>query len=180
MVETRQGNSDGPIFREQQRFHWWVGAVVLGSTGIVVGVFGYIMVKQLLLGEPVGDNPMSDTELAIVGPAACLVTLGVAWLILRAALITQVYADRLHIRYRGLFVNRAIPFADIARCYARVYRPILEYGGWGVRWSFKHGKAYNVKGNHGVQLELADGKKLLIGSQRADELAQTICERLAN
>jgi hypothetical protein len=38
------------------------------------------------------------------------------------------------------------------------------------------GWAYNVRGNRGVQLELANGKRILIGSQRAEELAGAIGE----
>jgi hypothetical protein len=40
----------------------------------------------------------------------------------------------------------------------------MEYGGWGIKYG-KMGKAYNVSGNRGVQLEFTDGKRLLIGSQ---------------
>jgi TATA-box binding protein (TBP) (component of TFIID and TFIIIB) len=39
---------------------------------------------------------------------------------------------------------------------------------------FGAGKAYNVSGNKGVQLVFKNGKKLLIGSQKADELAKAI------
>ena len=54
-------------------------------------------------------------------------------------------------------------------------QPILEYGGWGIRYSpFGKGWAYNVRGNQGVQLELANGQRILVGSQRADELARAI------
>jgi hypothetical protein len=34
--------------------------------------------------------------------------------------------------------------------------------------------AYNVSGNRGVQLELVSGKRILIGSQQAEELAAAI------
>jgi hypothetical protein len=76
------------------------------------------------------------------------------------------------IRFRP-FVHREIRFQDIRRCAARTYRPIREYGGWGIR-AGRRGTAYNVSGNRGVQLELANGKPVLIGSQRAEELAQAI------
>ena len=62
------------------------------------------------------------------------------------------------------------------RWEARTYRPILEYGGWGIRYTMGRGWAYNVSGNQGVQLELASGKRILIGSQRAEELARAIGE----
>ena len=54
---------------------------------------------------------------------------------------------------------------------------IAEYGGWGVRMR-RGGMAYNVSGDRGVQLELMDGKRILIGSQRAGELADAIRERM--
>ena len=42
----------------------------------------------------------------------------------------------------------------------------------------RSGKAYNVSGNRGVQLEWEDRKKLLIGSARAEELAQDVFLKL--
>jgi hypothetical protein len=52
---------------------------------------------------------------------------------------------------------------------------LLEYGGWGVRCG-RGGSVFNVSGNRGVQLEFTDGRRLLIGSQQADELAASINE----
>jgi hypothetical protein len=65
--------------------------------------------------------------------------------------------------------------AEIVHRETRTYWPILEYGGWGISYSFfGKGWAYNVNGNRGGQLELANGKRILIGSQRAEELARAI------
>ena len=89
-------------------------------------------------------------------------------------LSVRLDAEGLHIRFFPL-VNRHIPLDQITRWEARTYRPILEYGGWGIRCGWK-GMAYNVSGNQGVQLELANGKRILIGSQRAEELAKAIGE----
>jgi hypothetical protein len=55
------------------------------------------------------------------------------------------------------------------------YRPILEYGGWGIRIGI-HGKAYNVSGNRGIRLVFSTGKRLLIGTQRPDDFERTINE----
>jgi hypothetical protein len=88
-------------------------------------------------------------------------------------LTTEVNQDGVCVRFFPLWVRQTIPFSDIARYEARRYRPILEYGGWGVRYGWK-GKAYNVRGNRGVQLYLRSGKRLLIGSQRPEELARAI------
>jgi hypothetical protein len=72
--------------------------------------------------------------------------------------------------------KKTIPLAEVVRWEARTYRPILGYGGWGIRYSFGKGWAYNARGNQGVQLELANGQRILIGSQRAEELAGAIGE----
>jgi hypothetical protein len=49
------------------------------------------------------------------------------------------------------------------------YDPILDYGGWGIKYN-RHGKAYNVSGNKGLQLYLKNGKRILIGTQKESEL----------
>ena len=54
------------------------------------------------------------------------------------------------------------------------YRPIADYGGWGIRAGRDGERVLNARGNRGVRLELADGTRLLIGSQRPEELAETI------
>jgi hypothetical protein len=98
----------------------------------------------------------------------------VAFLMYFMKLSVRVDDEALHIRFFPL-VKRHIRLEEIARWEARTYRPLLEYGGWGIRCGWK-GMAYNVSGNRGVQLELANGKRLLIGSQRPEELAEAISQ----
>jgi hypothetical protein len=70
--------------------------------------------------------------------------------------------------------GKRIPLRDIGEVRARAYSPIGEYGGWGIRVSFRNGKAYTVGGDEGVQLVLKDGTRILIGSRRSDELEAAI------
>jgi len=42
------------------------------------------------------------------------------------------------------------------------------------------GKAYNVSGNRGVQLELLNGGRILIGSQKPEELVKAINLAIGN
>jgi hypothetical protein len=134
--------------------------VVLAIQIPALAALGYMLFRQLVLGKPVGDHPASNTSAII----AATVALFVVWFI-ELELVTEVRDDVLEIRFRGLFVRRAIPLAEIRHFEARTYRPIREYGGWGVRRG-SAGMAYNVSGKRGVELRLADGKSLLIGSQR--------------
>ena len=71
------------------------------------------------------------------------------------------------------FANRRISTEEIIHVESCTYQPIREFAGWGIRgWGDRI--AYNVSGNTGVELTLVDGRRVLIGSQRADELAVAI------
>lgn len=74
------------------------------------------------------------------------------------------------------FSSRFIPWDVIAKCYVRNYNALFEYGGWGLKFSFRksRGKSFTVKGNIGLQLELTDGKKILIGTQKKEEIQRTV------
>jgi hypothetical protein len=174
---TTNGGDSTCRFREEQWFsQWWLyllmGVVAAGTTTL----FSFAMFRQLVQGHPWGDRPMSDTALAIMGPLVILAGWG-AFVFLRCVkLLVEVRESGVMIRFRP-FVRRNILYGEIRTCEARTYRPIAEYGGWGVRLR-RGGMAYNVSGDRGVQLELVNGKRVLIGSQRAGELADAIQERM--
>ncbi|APG66435.1 hypothetical protein LPB136_06055 [Tenacibaculum todarodis] len=73
---------------------------------------------------------------------------------------------------------RNIPWKEIEKAHVRTYDPITEYGGWGLKggafWNKKNGKAINISGDIGIQLELKNGKKLLIGTQKENEANQVL------
>jgi len=163
-----QGIETGPIFREIQRFRQvWIWAIVFS----LVGLIWYASVKQILLGSPFGDRPMSDILLVIFW---LIFGIGLPALFLLGKLVTEVRNDGIYICFFPFHWSfRKITFKELKRYEVRTYRPIREYGGWGIRYGSK-GKAYNVSGNRGVQLEFLNGKRLLIGSQRTEELWRAI------
>jgi hypothetical protein len=81
-----------------------------------------------------------------------------------------------------LFKPKKISWSDLSKCYVRKYSPISEYGGWGIRGLVRqgifdlsgNGKAFNIKGNIGIQLEYKDGGKLLIGTQQSENAKNVI------
>ncbi len=160
-------------FEEEQRFRQlWIWAIVLSSVVGLLVVFGYGLIQQLILKEPFGDNPASDTNLTMAAVTTLVIGGGSTLLLYKTKLITKLDPNCLHIMFSPLR-RRDIPLSDIAHWEARTYRPIRDYGGWGVRVG-RRGWAYNVSGNRGVELELTNGKKLLIGSQRSEELCAAI------
>jgi len=90
-----------------------------------------------------------------------------------ANLETQVTEEGIRFRFFPFMSWREIPLNDIQELYIRQYRPIVEYGGWGIRWGFG-GRAYNVKGKEGLQIVLKNGSSVLIGTQDAASLAKTL------
>ncbi len=159
-------------FEEHQRFtQVWLWALLIGLMGVMTWAF----VQQILSGEPFTPMPATNILVWILIP---LCGIGIPLFILLIRLHTVVTDEEVQVRLRP-FPRRRIPLEQITHCEARTYRPIREYGGWGLRYGFGRGWAYNVKGNQGVQLELESAKPLLIGSQRSTDLAAMINTRRA-
>jgi hypothetical protein len=156
------------LYREVQQFRQiWLWLVILA----IAGLMWYALISQLILQYPLGNNPIPDGWLILFW---LLFGIGLPCLFFFSKLITEVREDGLYLRFVPFhFSFHKIPFEQLKQYEARTYRPIWEYGGWGIRYGPK-GRAYNVSGNRGVQLELAGGKRLLIGSQHPDELQQAI------
>lgn len=93
--------------------------------------------------------------------------------ILSMTLVTEVRPEGLYIRFKMLWPERVIPYFQIVKAEAKTYRPIVDYGGWGVR-GIAPIKAFNVSGNRGVLLSMTNGQFLMIGSQRPDQLAAAL------
>lgn len=156
----------GVVFEEEQSFGslWWV--LMLGVLAFVAGIFSWIAHVE----------PAKARLLIVPGVIVVVVLGGIVWLMIAAKLTVRVDTENIHVHFFP-FVKKDIPLADIAAWEARTYRPIAEYGGWGVRKSWDGTKtAYNTPGDRGVQLVFIDGKRLLIGSQRADEFAAAISQ----
>ena len=163
-----QEKGPGLLYREVQQFRQvWIWVIVVVLTGSV----WYATVEQLLLQRPFGDRPMLDMLLLIYW---LIFGMGLPALFFFGQLVTEVRADGIYLRFSPFHRTfRSIAFTEVKRCEVRTYRPIREYGGWGIRYG-RQGQAYNVSGDRGVQIELLHGKRLLIGSQRAEELWRAI------
>jgi hypothetical protein len=88
--------------------------------------------------------------------------------------LTIDVTDQEIVLHHRLLRRRRIPLGDVLAHEVVTYRPIRDYGGYGIKYSFRLGWAYNVKGNRGVRLQIKDKKPLLIGSRRPEELAEAI------
>lgn len=164
---------DDVVYRETQRIRqWWAWVIVAGVT--LLG--WWIFIQQIILGRAVGDDPLPDSGVWVFW---AFLGLGSPVFLGSVALVTQVTSRELVVRFRPL-TRRAIPLSSIREATARTYSPLREYGGWGVKGWSRRNMAYNISGDRGVQLVLEDGRRVLVGSQRAEELARIIeTQRLA-
>ncbi len=164
------------IFEEQQmfRYSWSYWLLVTCTAPIAIGgLFG--IYQQIILGQPLGDKPLNDTGL-IIGTSLTLI-LVIGLILLFHFMVLKVYVDHSQINYSFFpFVRKtkSIGKSDIEKLEVRKYNPIWEYGGWGYRTRLGNGEAMNVKGNKGLQIKFKDGKKLLLGTQKSEELEEAV------
>jgi hypothetical protein len=155
-------------FYEEQRFEWFWTLV----TAVPAIIVGYAMYRQIDTARPVFDPGTS----MLLG-SAFAVTLGVLIWFALLKLVTDVRPEGLSIRFYLLRPEQVIPWNEIDRAEVVTYRPIRDFGGWGVRWA-PRGIVYNTRGTRGVRLFLTSGKRVVLGSQRPEELMSAIADRL--
>ncbi|HME05462.1 MAG TPA: hypothetical protein VKG25_00370 [Bryobacteraceae bacterium] len=155
-----------PLFREVQRFPLRRAAIALAVPPCCMLI---LLVWQVLLGHPWGKEPMSNAN--VVGWTIFL------WLIylrlITVRLVTEVRNGELIVGMRGLWRSRRVRLSDIRSVEIVSFDPVHDYGGYGIR-SNREGPAYIASGSRGVRVTLSAGEKLLVGSQRADELAKVV------
>lgn len=146
------------IFHERQRFRQkWIYLLLLA-----------VLVPPLVL---LALDPRCPPEALAIATAVSVAILALLFFsrldvtITRTEIVAQLAP--FHLR------PRRIAFTELAEAYARKYKPLAEYGGWGIRLGM-HGWAWNVSGDEGVQLVFKNGKRILIGSQRSAELERAI------
>ena len=158
------------IYREEQRFALWLRAVLAVSMALAV-VLSILPLTQMSAGQWRAEL----WEIILLFVVGVFLPIGIPVLFCFLKLKTQVRPDGLYVRFVPFHIKfKRFRSDDLSQYYARKYRPVWEYGGWGIRCSFRNDKAYNVSGNKGVQLVLKNGKRLLIGSQSPEELEQAI------
>ena len=136
------------FFEEDQQFRqWWVWIILLPILIFSLATINFLSFSLIVL---------------------------VVLLMYFGKLRLKVSAKGIHYQFFPFHIKSyCISFDDIKTVKAITYSPLKEYGGWGIRYRL-HGKAYNVSGNKGIQLELNNEKKILFGSQRAEEFESVL------
>ena len=168
------------LFEETQYFKytwsWWLIVLITPPT---LGGIVYSFIQELdRSGGEMSEGAMT-TLFALIGTSTLIG--GVIWLLHVLHLIVKVDEGTLTFTfYPFVRTPRSLSKSDLRQLYVRKYNPISEYGGWGYRVRGRRGKAFNIKGNWGLQLVFPDGKQLLLGTQKPKELEQAIQQLKGN
>ncbi len=157
------------LFSETQRFkQWWLWILLIGINVLLL----YAVFAQVVTGNAIGNRPAGNNQLLFGAGLSLLIT----FFVLSFRLDTQIKNEGIYVRLFPLQATyRFFPWNSLLKCYVRKYHPVAEYGGWGLRLGlFGKGTAYTISGDEGLQLEFANGKKLLIGTQKPGALSQVI------
>lgn len=154
------------LFTEKQFMRQWWLMVVLA---IPIVLFLWAFIQQTIMGHPFGNQPMSDFSLLIMG----LLMVGLSTMMWTSNLKTTYTTSKLIYRFYPFHLKtKEQAWSEVKKATLVRYRPIPDYGGWGLRYSMRNGRAFNVSGNIGVRLELKDGKQVLFGTQKPDEIVK--------
>lgn len=151
-------------FTEIQRFnrpwHW------------VVFIF---LLALVALSFKTTDNLIGAARLSAYWGTAVVCLVCVLWLAMR--LETRIDSDGLHYRYFPFHLQtRHLSWDDIDSITVKNYRPLAEYGGWGLRFrGFDFSDVLlNVSGRTGIRVYLKNGKKRMIGTRKGEDAQQAI------
>jgi len=149
--------NDTVLFKEVQRFRqWWL----LSGIGLLMAWTIYEILQK---GEK--SPSVYTTFILLLLPVV---------LVLIFQMTTQITEEGIFVRMFPLIIGpKLFSWENISKAYTRTYKPLDEYMGWGIKGT-KQNRAYNISGNRGLQLELKDGSKVLIGTQRPEEIDEIL------
>ena len=163
------------LFEETQRFtQKWIWILLIAIVVFVSGPTIVGFVKQLFLGQPFGNKPMSNSGVVILTIFNIIIPAIPIYLFAYMKLETVIKKEGIYVRFFPFVMkDKFYGWNDLNQCYVRQYHPVGEFGGWGMK-GFGKNRALNVSGNMGIQLETKDGYRMLIGTNKPQEVEEVL------
>lgn len=143
---------------------------------ITLPILSITLLLSVVLGWKKADSRWSDLTFADLLnldtlPPFLIVGI-VGFLIYNIKLTWRLHPNGFYYRYTP-FVNktRFIPAEDIENITLEKINPIRDFGGWGLRYSKKYGKAYTTQGNHVLRIHLKTGTLLNVTADPKTDLS---------
>jgi hypothetical protein len=152
------------VFTESQKFKGKLMYFVFVLLGGILALFIYADFQQLVLGKPFGEKHASNITLLLV----TMFMLFLLFTLIATTLETSVTNKGVSFCWKPFQKNpKQYDWSDIANA------EIIHYGfvGYGLRIT-SYGLVYTAGGNTGLKLELKSGRKIIIGTQKPEELEE--------
>lgn len=164
-------------FSEVQGFRvWWAWAAIIALNIL----FLYAIIQQVIIGIPFGSKPASNLGLILLEFAS----LTFLYFLFSIRLKTTINDEGIRYRFYPFQTSSTtIGWNELTDAYMRQYNSFYEYGGYGIRvGSEKNSRAINTSASctEGLQLEFKDGKLLLIGTTRPEEIKEIIERQISS
>lgn len=164
-------------FTEEQKFDSPTLRISMGLIYIaVLTLMGVGAYYQYILKEQWSDKPMDDQSFLLLCGLIFFVLLISAYMLFSSRLTVDIVNHGIEYRFPPMLSKTKLIAKNEIKSYEiRVYHPLKEYGGWGVKQGTKKtGKAINVRGKQGLQLVLKNDKKILFGTQRPEAIRRAM------
>jgi hypothetical protein len=159
-------------YSEKQKINKVLSALIIIFAGVLpIGSYVYMyFIIISVLKQPIFAK--STSMFIFSGLIVFLLSLFIIYLFLTLKLEITFAPEGIFFRFFPFHRKfRFIPYSEIKYFTIRKFKPILEYGGWGIRYSLKrNGIAYTLSGNYGLQLELNSYKRILIGVKSPEKV----------
>ena len=158
------------LFSEHQQLPKWLNWVIILPEALILALVVIQSVYQALQTH----KSIASTDLLVPLVIVCVVTILPVVFVLAAKLVTTVSDDGMSIRWIPLQLHPVkIDLDNAVSVTAMTYNALRDFGGWGIRYGL-HGMIYNMQGNKAICITYQQGKKLMIGTQRPDELLAAV------
>lgn len=161
------------LFTEKQYINNKVLLILVYISSILpMAVMSIGMIQQIIDKEPFGNHPVSDATLIILWVLSIIFALILIYLFKFSYMKININTNGFEYRYIPFHrsVKHILP-KDVNNYEIVDVRPIIDYGGWGIRYGLSgKGKGYVFAGNKGVRFTLRNNKKILFTTENADEL----------
>ena len=155
------------LYREEQFFAWWVYAIL----GSIVGLAWFWIVWPNHAGGGAAARPLTQPPLSLLVGLALPPALVVGFL----RMTTEVALGQCRVWFGFVpTYRRAIPLEFVTRVEIVNYRAFRDHVFWGVRTLRDGERIMTARGSRAVRLHLSDGSRVLIGSQKPEELAESL------
>ena len=154
-------------YQEKQNFRN-PGVWILLSVSLIPvnGVLLSGCYEQLIVGMPWGTEPMNDTSLIITTLVVLIFSLAIFSLFFMLELEIEIKDKSVNYQLYP-FNKNVIQFRDLQSWEVKSIKPIMGFGGYGLRITSKS-KAYIINGKNALILKPKEGKQIVLDTKKPE------------